>query len=92
MIKFIKKVVSAFKEKEEEIKVETKTTKPEPKPKVVKNSRINPKKPITDKMRTAMAIKIRITQLNNILEYRHNEEERIIIAEIEMLEWVLNKK
>ena len=91
MIKFIKKVVSAFK-KEEEIKVETKTTKPEPKPKVVKNSRINPKKPITYKMRTAMAIKIRITQLNNILEYRHNEEKRIIIAEIEMLEWVLNKK
>jgi hypothetical protein len=43
-------------------------------------------------MRTAMAIKIRITQLNNILEYRHNEEKRIIIAEIEMLEWVLNKK
>ena len=43
------------------------------------NSRINPKKPITDKMRTAMAIKNRITQLNNILEYRHNEEKRIII-------------
>ena len=89
MIKFIKKVISAFKEKEDEIKV---TTKPEPKPKVVKNSRINPKKPITYKMRTAMAIKIRITQLNNILEYRHNEEKRIIIAEIEMLEWFLNKK
>ena len=50
------------------------------------------KKPITGKMRTERAIKIRITQLNNILEYRHGEDERIIIAEIKMLEWVLNKQ
>lgn len=90
MIKFIKKVVAALKEKEA---VPQPQPQPKPKkPKVVKNSRINPKKPITEKMRTARAIKFRILQLNNILEHRHGEDERIIIAEIKMLEWVLNKK
>lgn len=50
------------------------------------------KKPITGNIRTARAIKFRISQLNNILEYRNGEEERIIIAQVKILEWVLNKR
>ena len=50
------------------------------------------KKPITGNIRTARAIKFRISQLNNILEYRNGEKERIIIAQVKILEWVLNKR
>jgi hypothetical protein len=88
MIKFIKKVIEALKEKES---LPQQQPQPKPKkPKVVKNSRINPKKPITEKMRTARAIKYRILQLNNRLKLGYDQD--LIIEEIKILEWVLNKK
>jgi len=41
-------------------------------------------------MRTEKALKIRLNQSKNILEYREGNDKEIVLAEIELLEWVLN--
>jgi hypothetical protein len=41
-------------------------------------------------MRTEKALKIRLNQSKNILEHRQGNDKEIVLAEIELLEWVLN--
>jgi hypothetical protein len=41
-------------------------------------------------MRTERALKLRLNQSKNILEHRQGNDKEIVLAEIELLEWVLN--
>jgi hypothetical protein len=41
-------------------------------------------------MRTERALKLRLNKYKNILEHRQGNDKEIVLAEIELLEWVLN--
>lgn len=41
-------------------------------------------------MRTERALKLRLNQAKNILEHRQGNDKEIVLAEIKLLEWVLN--
>jgi hypothetical protein len=41
-------------------------------------------------MRTERALKLKLNQLNSILQYRHGKDKEILLAEIKLMEWILN--
>jgi hypothetical protein len=41
-------------------------------------------------MRTERALKVRLNQSKSILEHRQGNDKEVVLAEIKLLEWVLN--